>query len=632
MKKLKKIFKLLTLLIILFLILYALLWIYAKSSKKLPIKSANSYYMYDNNDKLFNGANEDWIKLNNISKNLINATIAIEDKKFYKHKGFDIPRIIKALYTNISHKKNIQGASTITQQFAKNLFLSFDKTWNRKIEEAILTTRLEAHYNKNDILEGYLNTINYGGVFGIENASHYYFNKSSKNLSLAQATILAGIPKSPSNYSPISNYKNAKKRQKIILKAMVKNKYITKDEAKKAYKEKLTFIGNENKTNSSLIKYYEDAVYNELKSINSIPNSLIETGGLKIYTTLDQNALTILENKINQYMPNDDLEISSVLMNPKTGEIKAIAGGKNYNKSEFNRVTSSKRQVGSTIKPILYYAALNNGLTPSSTFTSEKTNFNIGSNKSYSPKNYNDIYANGPINMSAAIAYSDNIYAIKTHLFLGENTLVNTAKKLGIKLNNNISAALGTDEINILNMMQAYGTFANEGYYVKPHFIKKVEDIDGNVLYKYKTNKKKILNTESVYILNELLTSSYDSNLLDYNTPTCLGIAPKMTKKYAIKTGTTDTDHLIFGYNKDAVLGIWMGYDNNKNVEVNIGSSMKNLWIDTMEEYLKNNKNNWYKTPDNIVGVLVNPITGKIAKENDNKVKILYYKKGTEPY
>ena len=631
MKIIKKILKYITILLILFLIVYTILWIYAKCAKKLPIKSANSYYMYDNNDQLFNGANDDWISLNNLSDNLIKATIAGEDKNFYNHKGFDYLRILKALYTNILNKDNVQGASTISQQFAKNLFLTFDKTWNRKFEEAILTIRLEAHYDKNSILEGYLNTINYGGVFGIKNASQYYFNKNPKDLTLAEATIIAGIPKSPSNYSPILNYNNAKKRQKIILNAMVKNKYITEKEAKNAYNESLKLVGEEESKKSSLLQYYEDAVYHELESINSIPHSLIETGGLKIYTTLDKNALSILENKINEYMKDDDLQIASVLMEPKTGNILAIAGGKNYNKSEYNRVISSKRQVGSTIKPILYYAALNNGFTPSSTFTSEKTNFNIGNNKSYNPKNYNNIYANGPISMAAAIAYSDNIYAIKTHIFLGENTLVNTAKKLNIKLKNNISAALGTDEVNILNMMQAYGTFANEGHYVKPHFITKVEDIEGNVLYKYKQKNKTVLNKDNVYILNELLTSSYDNNLLDYNTPTCLGIAPKITKTYAIKTGTTDTDHLIFGYNKDAVMGIWMGYDDNRNVEVNVGSTMKNLWIDVMEEYLKEKKNNWYKTPKGISGVLVNPITGKPATNNDNKVKILYYKKGTEP-
>ena len=230
MRFLHKLIKLFILIFILILISYLGIFIYAKMSPKLPIKSAGSIYMYDTNSKVFNKDNDDWVKLKDISPYLINATISIEDKNFYKHIGFDPFRIIKALYINIKHKDNIQGASTITQQFAKNLFVTFDKTWNRKITEAILTIRLEAHYSKDRILEGYLNTINYGGVFGINNASEYYFGKKASELSLSEASILAGIPKSPSNYSPISNYENAKKRQKVILDSMVKNNYITIDE------------------------------------------------------------------------------------------------------------------------------------------------------------------------------------------------------------------------------------------------------------------------------------------------------------------------------------------------------------------------------------------------------------------
>lgn len=603
-------------------------------AKKLDINSVNNFYLYDYQNELFNGTMEDWISIDDMSSYIKNATISIEDKNFYKHHGFDYLRILKALLVNFKSKSNEQGASTITQQYAKNLFLTFDKTWTRKIEEAILTMRLESHYSKDELLEGYLNTINYGGIFGIENASNYYFKKSAKDLNLAEATILAGIPKNPSNYSPISNYKNAKKRQKIILTSMVNNGYITEEEKEKAYNEELTFIGNNNEERSTLLNYFEDAVMNELESISSVPKSFLETGGLKIYTTLDENALNILEKNIKQYITDDELQIAAVLMDPNNGEIKAIAGGTDYSKSEFNRVISSKRQVGSTIKPILYYAALENGFTPSTTFTSEKTIFNLGNNKTYSPKNYNDIYANSPISMSAAIAYSDNIYAVKTHIFLGEETLVDTAKRLGItsNLSSVPSLALGTEEINILEMMKAYSTFANEGYDIKPHFIKKVEDMNGNILYEYKEDKKSILNKSTVYILNELLTSSYDKNLLDYNTPTCLGIAAKMTKRYAIKTGTTDTDHLIFGYNNDAILGIWMGYDDNRGTDVSTGSVMKNLWIDTIEEYLKDYEDKWYKTPNNVIGVLVNPITGNLSTESDTKTKLLYYIKGTQPY
>lgn len=634
MKIVKKIIK-----IILFICFFAILcflgiYIYAKCASKLPINSANGYYLYDNKNELFTGTNDEWIELKNISDYLIDATISIEDKNFYSHHGFDILRIMKAMFVNITNRKTLQGASTISQQYAKNLFLNFEKKWSRKIEEAILTVRLETHYSKDEILEGYLNTINYGGVFGIENAAYYYFGKSAKDLTLAEATILAGIPKSPSHYSPTTNYENAKKRQKIILQAMVKNKYITEQEMEEAYNTELTFIGKDNKNDLSTLMYYESAVINELKDLTGIPDSFLETGGLKIYTNLDLAAQTILEEKMKSNLDDSDpIEIAAVLMDPNNGRIKAIIGGRDYSKSQFNRVTQSKRQVGSTMKPILYYAALESGFTPSSTFTSEKTTFSISKNQTYSPTNYGNVYANKKISMAAAIAYSDNIYAVKTSLFLGNDALVDMAKRLGItaKIEAVPSLALGTYEINILEMMQAYAAFANEGYKVKPHFIQKVEDMNGNLLYEYKEKKEAILNKSTVYILNNLLTNSYAKELIDYTYPTCIGIAPKMTKTYAIKTGTTNTDHLIFGYNPDAILGIWMGYDDNKETDIKEGNNMKNIWVDTMEEYLKDKENNWYKTPENVVGVLVNPITGEIATEESNKTKIFYYIKGTQP-
>ena len=197
---------------------YLGIYLYAKMSPKLAIDGANGYYLYDNNEKLYTGtASEDWIDLKQISPNLINATIAAEDKNFYKHQGFDFPRIIKALFINLKARENKQGASTITQQYTKNLFLDFNKTWKRKLKEAWLTIRLESHYTKDEILEGYLNTINYGGIFGIENASVYYFNKSAKDLTLAESTILAGIPKNPSTYSPLLNELKSKERQKLIV-------------------------------------------------------------------------------------------------------------------------------------------------------------------------------------------------------------------------------------------------------------------------------------------------------------------------------------------------------------------------------------------------------------------------------
>lgn len=609
------------------------LYIYAKMSPKLAINSANGYYLYDKDKNLFTGNNDEWINLDDISPDLINATLAIEDKNFYKHLGFDYLRIIKAMATNIIRGKTIQGASTITQQYAKNLFLNFDKKWSRKIEEAWLTIRLEVHYSKDEILEGYLNTINYGGVYGIENASKYYYNKSSKDLTLAEASMLAGIPKSPSNYAPTVNEKKAKERQKLILNAMVERNYITKEEALKAYSEELEYLGIKDENNSSTLMYYQDAVLKELKNIKEIPSSFLKTGGLKIYTSLDLDAQNLIDSTIKKYMNDTNLETAIVVVNPNNGEILGIAGGKDYNKSQFNRVTDSKRQVGSTMKPLLYYSALENGFTSTTTFTSEKTTFTFSGNKTYSPKNYNDVYANKPITLASAISYSDNIFAVKTHLFLGEETLVDFAKRVGItsKLDSIPSLALGTEEINILEMIEGYSTFASGGYKIKPHFITKVEDMNGNTLYKYKENKELILNKNTTFILNELLSNCYNKNLIDYNYPTCMSIAPKITKKYAIKTGTTDTDHLIFGYNSNLLIGGWIGYDDNTYTSNKDGNILKNIWVEIMEGCLKEKDESWYSKPNNVVGVLVNPITGEVADKNTKNATIMYYIKGTEP-
>ena len=631
MKLIKKILMIIIILILLFSIIYLILYLYVKKNP-IDIKINNSYYIYDKDNKLVNSMSDEWIKLDNISNNLINATLSIEDKKFYKHHGFDYLRIVKSIYTNITNKKIVEGASTITQQYAKNLFLDFNKTWERKLKEAWFTFKLETNYSKDEILEGYLNTINYGNIYGIENASHYYFNKSSKNLTIAEASMLAGIPNSPNNYSPLINETKAKQRQKVVLDSMVKNKFITESESDNAYNTKLTYYGHFETNNSKTLEYYQNAVMDELNDIKEIPKSILDTGGLKIYTYLDIDAQTNLENNINKYITNDEIEVSSIMMNPNNGGIIALIGGKNYQKSQYNRATQAKRQVGSTIKPFLYYSALENGFTASTTFTSEKTTFLFDNNKKYSPKNYNDNYGNKEISMATALAYSDNIYAVKTHLFLGEETLLDMLKRVGIneKLKANPSLALGSGEISLLAMTNAYSSLANLGYKVKGHLIKKVEDMNGNTLYEYKNTKDKILNSSIVYILNELLTSTYNYNFIDYNYPTCYDITQKLTNKYSIKTGTTDNDHLIFGYNKDIVLSLWSGYDKDKTSEVSDGKPLRQIWADTIEEYHKTNKAKWYKIPDNVVGVLVDPITGKPTTDN-KKATMFYYIKGTEP-
>lgn len=634
MKKIKKLFKFSLICALFGLIIYGGIYLYAKVTPKLSINSANSFYLYDSSGNLVSGNNDEWISLDEISKHLINATIAIEDKNFFNHQGFDFLRIMKALYINIKNQKNLQGASTISQQYAKNLFLDFDKTWERKIDEAWLTVRLEAHYDKDEILEGYLNTINYGGIFGIENASKYYFGKSAKELTLAEASILAGIPKSPSNYSPLVNLEKAKSRQYLILNAMVKNEYISETDMNEAYNQELVYIGKSEKSKSSTLMYYQDAVMDELKTIKSIPSSFLKTGGLKIYTNLDMNAQMSMEENMNEYIsPDSSIQMSAIMIKPNNGEVIALTGGRDYSKSQFNRATQALRQVGSTMKPFLYYAALENGFTPSTTFTSSKTTFAFSEDKTYSPQNFGDTYPDKPISMAAALAYSDNIYAVKTHLFLGEETLVNTAKRVGIEkeLQALPSLALGSQEISLMEMTRAYSTLANEGYKITPHLINKVEDINGNILFEFNETKENVLNKSIVYILNEMLSNCYSSNFIDYTYPTCMNIAPKVSNKYAVKTGSTDTDNLVFGYNNDILMGIWTGYDDNKLTNTSDGNNIKNVWIDTVEEYLKDKEVSWYKMPNNVVGSLVNPVSGELISDSSNKKAMLYYIKGTEP-
>lgn len=613
------------------------LYIYALITPKPDINKARSYYLYDKEGALVFNNNDEWISLDNISDHLIDATIYTEDKKFYKHSGFDFLRILKAVYVNLLSGSKREGASTITQQYARNLFLNFDKTWKRKLDEAKLALELEAHYKKEEILEGYLNTINYGGVFGIENASKYYFGKSASELNLAEAAMLAGIPKSPSTYSPLINPEKAKKRQNLILSILLKNNIIDKNDYNDALNYELVYKSSEDEDGLNAVMYYQDAVINELKNIDSIPNSLLETGGLKIYTTLDKYAQKELEIATNKYIDkNSELQSAGIVLDPNTGEVLALMGGVDYTKSQFNRATSAVRQVGSTMKPFLYYAALENGFTASSAFISERTTFTFSGNKTYSPKNYNDKYPNKQISMAAAISYSDNVYAVKTHLFLGEEVLVDMSNRVGITSNLEAvpSLALGSEEISLIDMVSGYACFANEGYKIKPHFIKKVLDSKGNIIYEYNEVKEGVLNRSIVFILNELMTSTYDTAFIDYNYPTVISLLPDMTHKYAVKTGTTDTDVWIIGYNKNVVVGVWNGFDDNRNMSKEDSGKHKKIWIETIENYLnmKDKAKEWYEIPNNVVGVLVDPITGEPVNEASKKSKIFYFIKGTEPY
>ncbi len=617
-----------------FIVVIIGLYTYAFVSPKLELKTAGQYYIYDGKDELmYQGSRSSkWVDLDDINYNLVDAVISIEDKNFYNHHGFDYLRIAKAMYLNIKHKRITQGASTISQQYVKNIYLDFNSTWARKIEEAFLTLELEVHYSKDEILEGYLNTINYGqGNFGIANASRYYFNKEPIDLTLEEALILAGIPNSPENYNPVANYDLAIKRAKIVGESMVNNDKLTQEELESLFQKEIPIHGRASEENLDMLMYYQDAVIQELKAIKTIPDALIQNGGIKIYTYLDLDAQKILEQNIIKHLGNTDLQSASVIVDPNTGGVIALSGGVKYSKSQYNRATQASRQVGSAMKPFLYYGALEEGMTSSSTFNSQYTTFTLSSGNSYAPKNYGSIYANKPITMAEAIAVSDNVYAVKTNMFLGPEKLVETAGRVGIKaeLSPVASLALGTGGMSVLDLARGYNTFATGGYKKEVSLIRRVEDSEGNVIYQNKEKSDLVLNVNYTYILNELLTGTTNIQFKDYANPTALVIASQLSRKYAIKTGTTTSDYWIAGYNPDILMVTWVGYDDNHDVETKYSSLSKKIWADTVEAIVKEKEPKWYDTPDKVVGVVLDAVSGK-PTTNTSKATLFYYVKGTE--
>lgn len=636
MKHIKNLFKISILLFISTLVIIIGIYVYSYFMPAMSLNSANSYYLYDNKDNVvYQESNKSaWVSLKEIDPKFLNYIISIEDQHFYHHLGFDIPRILKTLFTNIKSGKILAGASSISQQYVKNLYLTFDQTWERKIEEAFLTIKLETHYSKDEILEGYLNTIYFGeGVYGIKNAANYYFNKEPNDLTDEEAIILAGIPKSPNNYNPISNMEACMKRVNVVKSVLKENGTITDDAYNNLNFDNLNLYGKKSTNNLNTLMYYQDAVMDELSKINSIPEKLINSGGIRIYTNLDLDTQKAMDEEIEAKTLDDDNQVAGIVVNPRNGKVVALAGGKNYSKSQYNRVLKSKRQVGSTIKPFLYYAALNSGMTEASTFKSEKTSFVFQENKVYNPTNYGNKYANKDISMALALAYSDNIYAVKTHLFLGENTLVDTLKTCGLKetLAPNPSLALGASEINMLDYATAYTTLASNGYKRELYFINKIEDVDGNVLYIHKNKEEKVLNDDALYILNEMMRNTYNYNYVDYNSPTVIYLNGKLNQKYALKSGTTDNDYWISGYNNNVLSIFWAGNDQNEDTPKAYSKIIKDIWLRSVNAFTEDIiDDEWYSLPKNVIAIPVNPKTGKYTAKSK---ELFYFIDGTQtPY
>lgn len=636
-----KLFTFLCILSVLLVFSISSVGIFAKlaGAPNLEVKQTTLYYA-DNGQvigEVSNGQKRFWVRLDQISPLFIDAILSIEDRSFFEHNGLDFKRIGGALIADLKAGKKVQGASTISQQYARNLFLGKEKTLERKLKEAFYALRIEANYSKDEILEGYLNTIYFGhGMYGVEAASQFYFHKNAKDLDLAEAALLAGIPKGPSVYSPLLSLENAKSRQSVILASLLQTKKITKNERELAQSEKLTFFGNNNSIYQTIAPYFLDEAKKEVQKLLKDNTTSQQNGGLRVYTSLNIDAQKNVEDSIKNVLPEEStLQTAVISMDPSNGEVKALVGGRDYSKSQFNRATQSLRQPGSTFKPILYYAALEKGFTPSTSMRSEATTFTYDNGRrEYSPHNYNNIYANKSIILAQALALSDNIFAVKTGLILGTEELPAIAQKFGItsKTEPVPSAALGTSAVRPIEMTNAFNYFANSGKKVSPSFVTLITDCKGNVLYERHKRSSQILKKDASFVMAQLMKGIFDKRLNGYTSVTGSSIADRLSHDYAAKSGTTSTDSWMIGFTPTLTTGVWVGYDSNQKLELwNEQKYARNIWAAVMENDLASVPVSKIDVPKNVVAVDIDPETGLLASGNcSNRIKT-YYIKGTEP-
>ncbi|MEN2767250.1 transglycosylase domain-containing protein [Ornithinibacillus xuwenensis] len=581
--------------------------------------------------------NRHWVDLESMTPSIIDATLMIEDQHFFQHNGFDLKRIAGAILKDIKTMSLKEGASTLTQQYARNLFLSHEKTWTRKIKEAFYTIRLEMFYSKEEILEGYLNTVYYGhGAYGIEAASNHFFNKSASELTIAEAAMLAGIPKGPTYYSPFNDSERATNRQQHILRIMHDKDAISEAQYKLASQEQLTYADPQERKQLSIGPYFQDTVLTEAANRLDLDKESVRSGGYQIYTTLDITMQKELEESItNTVTESSEMEVGAVSLDPKNGAIRALVGGRNYRESPYNRAIQAKRMPGSSFKPFLYYAALNNGYTASTKLMSKPTAFEIEDGKVYQPSNFNGYYANEPITLAQALALSDNIYAVKTNMFLGTETLVDTARKFGIAsdLPAVPSLALGTATVTVEEMVSAYGMLANGGYKIDGHTIEKIVDREGETVYERDDDSKSmVLDPQKTFILTQLMTGMFDEALNGYMSVTGISIADRLSRTYAGKTGSTDSDSWMIGFSPTLVTGVWTGFDDNRTISSGPERSFsKEIWATFMETAHSDQPEEHFDAPNGLVAIPIDPTTGARATPQCPTSTVMFFEEGTEP-
>lgn len=629
-----------------FLIIFAS-WYFTRnlpSPKQLDTRQIpQTTKIYDRGGKLlynvYTDQNRTLVPLNQMPDNLKKATIAIEDKDFYKHKGFDVYGIIRAFRKTV-FEGSVQGGSTITQQLVKTAFLTPERTIDRKVKELYLAFRVEMAFGKDKILEMYLNQVPYGGTaFGVEAAAEQYFGKDVKDLTLAQSALLAALPAAPTYYSPFGqDPKRAIERQHLVLNRMADEGYITREEAQKAQGERLDFKSpNVNILAPHFVMFVREYL------AQKYGEAVAAQGGLKVTTTLDldvqEEAQKIVAKNIDELTAYNVGNGAALVTKPQTGEILAMVGSRDFFDRDHDgnvNVTIASRQPGSSIKPINYATALERKLiTPATILLDVPTTFS-GGPAPYHPVNYDGRF-HGPVSVRSALANSYNIPAVKVLAINGVGEMIAQARKMGIttfedESRYGLSLTLGGGEVKMTEMAQAFGVFANQGNRINLIPILKIEDSNGRVLEQFKQPAgERVLSAETSFLISSIISDNGARSA-------AFGSASKLVikgKTVAVKTGTTDDkrDNWTLGYTPNYLVAVWVGNNNNKPMNPAITSGVTGaapIWNEIMTYVLKNSVNESFKVPSGVVSREICSVTGGQKSETCAN-RFEYFISGTEP-
>jgi penicillin-binding protein 1A len=604
----------------------AALWAFTILPRSLPSVSAletlqpiQGTKIYDDNDEAITELHVErriLVPLSQIPQSLRDAILATEDRRFYSHWGIDPIGVARAIVQNYRRGRIVEGGSTITQQLTKVLFLTPDKSLERKLKEAVLALELERRYSKDRILEMYLNQVYFGqGSYGVEAAARTYFGKGVSELTVRESALIAGLPRAPTNYSPFDRPEAAKRRREVVLRRMVEFGTIKDEEAKRLAKTDLGLIPPERRRTTG--QYFIDYVQQTLEA--KYGPDLVLKGGLNVYTTLNPTMQLTAEQSLREGLkalagrsaqtttgarPGESPEGAVVTVEPQTGYVKAMVGGSDFFRSEFNRAVQAKRQPGSAFKPFIYIAALEAGFTPASQIEDSPVSFPVGGKNGqvWKPENY-DRKFRGSTTLQQAIEESVNVVTVKLQERVGLAKTIQVARRLGITspLDVNLSLALGTSDVSLLEMTSAYGTLANQGVWMPPVTIRYVTDAQGKLLEEHVPEGREALAPETAYVITQMLRGVVERGT---------GQAAKgLGRPVAAKTGTTNdySNAWFVGFTPRLATGVWVGYDRPRSLgKDETGSRVAvPIWVTYMGKVLGDSPKEDFPVPEHVVSMLV---------------------------